>query len=158
MFKTLLLTLLLACSTLTAAESFDFKTVDGKRIAVQNYDGNFVFADPKYKKGNLVFFFFGTKCPYCEIDIPKVEKLYKSGDVEVIGVEAQTRVDGAALHRFTKSKGITFPVVDKASGNRLVRYLDSRRMWAGGVPSYIWVDKFGNLEALDFKELSKIAQ
>ena len=154
--KKLIGMLLIGAATLLQAGEYDLKTLGGKTIKMQNYDGNFVFEDPKYKKGNLVFFFFGTKCPYCEIDTPKVEKMVENGQIEVIGVEAQTKVDNSTLRRFVKKKGLQFAVLDRKSADRLINYLDSRRILPGTVPTYMWVDKYGNLEALDFKDLANI--
>ena len=137
------------------AGDFDLKTLKGASIHVRNIEGNLLFEDPAAKRGRLILFFFGTSCPYCEKEIPEIEALYRAGRVEVLGAEVQMPVGDAELKRFVKKKGISFRVLDKASGRALARYLLNRKVWIGGVPAYIWVDKYGNLEPMDLKELSR---
>jgi len=131
------------------AGAFDLKTLDGKTVHITDYDGNFVFTDPGYANKPVLFFFFGTRCPYCAREIPQVISLVKQHKIKTIGIQAQFPVSDASLRRFVKRKGINFQVLNAKDGNKLVKYLIRRRMWVGGVPYYVWVDKYGNLEPTD---------
>ena len=142
-------------TVLAAATPLSMVTLEGNKIGMQNIEGNFLFQNDAYRKGNLILFFFGTRCPYCAKEMPQIEKMYQNGEITVIGVEAQAAGSDGEIRRFVRSEGITFPVLNRASGKRLVDYLIARRLWIGGVPYYIWVDRYGNLEPLDFRELAR---
>ncbi len=153
MLKAMLFFMLFAA--LLPAQNFDLRTLDGEKIHVQNLEGNLLFDRPAYRKGNLILFFFGTACPYCKKEIPQIKAYAEAGRVEVLAAEVQMPVSDRALQRFVEKEGLRFSVLDKASGEKLARYLLKRKVWIGGVPSYIWVDKYGNLESMDLEELSR---
>ncbi len=134
------------------AQKFTLQTLEGKKISINNYEGNFIFEDDEYNKKNILLFFFGTKCPYCINDIPEVNTL-KDSNIKVIGIHAQYEIGDSALTSFIKTKGIKFDVLTYTEGDRLVDYLRRRDMWIGGVPYYVFIDPHGNLEPI---ELSKV--
>jgi len=131
------------------AADFSFHDLDGKKITVENVEGNLLFKDARYANKPVLIFFFGTRCPFCEQEIPHVNKLFKKGSINVIGVQAQIAIDDERLEEFANEEDMDFPILRMNDGNRFVRYLKKRGLWIGGVPYYIWIDKYGNLEPVD---------
>ena len=135
------------------AKDFKLNTLSHKSINIKDFEGNLLFQEEKYKNKNLLFFFFGTRCPYCEKEIPQIINLVKKYKIKVIGIQAQGYISDQELKKFVLKKQINFDVLNAKDGYKIVRYLQSRRLWVGGVPFYIWCDKFGNLEPLDITEV-----
>ncbi len=146
--KVIFVTIILFASTLFGG-TFNLKTLNNKTVHITDFEGNLVFSDPQYAKQPVLFFFFGTRCPFCAREIPQVIKLVKEGKLKAIGIQAQFPVDDQTLKKFVKQEGFNFDVIASKDGNKLVKYLMKRRMWVGGVPYYVLVDKYGNLEPTD---------
>ncbi len=146
--KVIFVTVILFASTLFGG-TFNLKTLNNKIVHITDFEGNLVFTDPQYAKQPVLFFFFGTRCPFCAREIPQVIKLVKEGKLNAIGIQAQFPVDDEVLKKFVQQEGFNFDVIASKDGNKLVKYLMKRRMWAGGVPYYVLVDKYGNLEPTD---------
>jgi len=135
-------------------EKIELKTLNNDTIKITNYEGNFLFEDAKYHKKNILFFFFGTKCPYCIKEIPEINKLeLEQNGLKVIGIHAQYEISDKDLKPFIKEKEILFEVLSNSSVLKIVNHLKKRKMWIGGVPYYIFIDKHGNLEPMDIKEV-----
>jgi len=146
--KVILVTIILFTSSLFGG-SFDLKTLNNTTVHISDFDGNLIFTDPQYAKQPVLFFFFGTRCPFCAREIPQVIDLVKAHKLKAIGIQAQFPVDDRVLKRFIEQEGFNFDVITAKDGNKLVKYLMKRRMWVGGVPYYVLVDKYGNLEPTD---------
>lgn len=146
--KAVFVTVILFATTLFC-ETYNLKTINANTIHIDNFDGNFIFTDAQYTKQPVLFFFFGTRCPFCDKEIPRVIKLVKEGKLKVIGIQAQFPVSDRVLKKFMQQKGFNFEVTAAKDGNKLVKYLIKHRMWIGGVPYYVLVDKYGNLEPTD---------
>ena len=144
--RTLLVTLLFTITATLFAGDFYLKTLHDRTIHITDFGGNFLFQDKQYEKQPLLFFFFGTKCPFCEKEIPEIVNLVNKRKLKVIGIQAQVPVSDHELAKFVKNRGMDFEVLKAKEGGRLVKYLMKRGMWVGGVPYYVWVDKYGNLE------------
>ncbi len=149
--KSVFVTILFIMTTALFGGNFDLKTLEGNTIHIRNLDGNFIFTDKKYAKRPVLLFFFGTRCPYCERDIPRVAKLAADKKIAVVGIQAQFPVNDEILEEFAHQEDIDFAVLSSKDGDRLVRYLQKRKMWLGGVPYYILIDKYGNLEPTDLE-------
>jgi len=157
--KKLFLICMLLVTSVVYAQNFNLQSLKQKTIHIENFDGNFIFKDPFYSKQKVLFFFFGTRCPYCEKEIPDILALVNYKNLRVIGVHAQFPIENQKLQNFAKDKSINFDVLGYKDGEKLVRYLTRKGMWIGGVPYYVLVDKHGNLEPLDFNQvLEKIQQ
>ncbi len=150
--KVIFVTIILFASTLFGG-TFNLKTLNNKTVHITDFEGNLVFTDPQYAKQPVLFFFFGTRCPFCAREIPQVIKLVKKGKLNAIGIQAQFPVDDEVLKKFVQQEGFNFDVIASKDGNKLVKYLMKRRMWAGGVPYYVLVDKYGNLEPTDLEAI-----
>ena len=48
-----------------------------------------------------------------------------------------------------------FDILTYQDGMKLVRYLQKRGMWIGGVPFHVVVDLDGNLESVEFENIIK---
>ena len=150
--KVIFVTIILFASTLFGG-TFNLKTLNNKTVHITDFEGNLVFTDPQYAKQPVLFFFFGTRCPFCAREIPQVIKLVKEGKLNAIGIQAQFPVDDEVLKKFVQQEGFNFDVIASKDGNKLVKYLMKRRMWVGGVPYYVLVDKYGNLEPTDLEAI-----
>jgi len=146
--KAILVTIILFTSSLFGG-AFDLKTLNNMTVHITDFDGNLIFNDPQYAKQPVLLFFFGTRCLFCAREIPQVIKLIKEGKLKAIGIQAQFPVDDGVLKKFVQQEGFNFDVITAKDGNKLVKYLMKRRMWVGGVPYYVLVDKYGNLEPTD---------
>ena len=151
--KKLFLVFLMSISSLLFGQDMTLQTLKNKSIHIVDFDGNLLFQDKGYRKKKVLFFFFGTRCPYCEKEIPQIVQMVSNSGLHVIGVQAQFPVSDRTLKKFIEKKRINFDVLSSKSGNRLVRYLQKRRLWVGGVPFYVLSDKFGNLEPLEITEV-----
>lgn len=119
-------------------------------INITNYEGNLITENETYKQKNILLFFFGTLCPYCIKEIPDVNELdLENENLKVIGIHAQHEISDKALKAFVKKKGIVFEVLTFNDGMKIVDHLIERKMWIGGVPYHILIDRHGNLEPME---------
>ncbi len=88
----------------------DFRavTIKGEKISY--------YRDLKGKKP-VYLVFWTTWCPYCKVELPQIEELYKKyGDrVEFIGVSLGIKNE---INKFVREKKLSFPVVYD-EGNRI---------------------------------------
>jgi peroxiredoxin len=82
-------------------------TLDGRRIELAKLRGKYVFLD-----------FWATWCVPCVIEVPNVKKLHEktAGRPDFLLVGVSLDLDKAALQRFIKDKGITWPQVVEEGG------------------------------------------
>ena len=147
--KSVLVIILFLFSINLHAKDFSLHTIDGHTIHIEKLEGNLIFKDKTYAKKPVLFFFFGTRCPFCEREIPQVAKLYNQKKLQVIGVQAQLSVTDERLEEFAHEEDMDFEILTAKDANKLVHYLQKRKLWIGGVPYYVLVDKYGNLEPTD---------
>ncbi len=151
-----LIIILFLSLTLFAKEKIELKTLKNENIHISNYEGNLIFENIEYKDKNILFFFFGTRCPYCIEDIPDVNIIDKNENgTKVIGVHGQYEISDRELKPFIKEKNIEFEVLSKKSATTVVNHLVNRNLWLGGVPYYIFIDRHGNLEPMTLNEVKK---
>jgi thiol-disulfide isomerase/thioredoxin len=83
------------------APEFDLERIDGGRLVLSELRGKAVLVD-----------FWDTWCPPCREAMPHLQELSVAydGKVEVVGV-ALGREGKAAVAKFVKARGLTFPVV-----------------------------------------------
>jgi thiol-disulfide isomerase/thioredoxin len=153
----LILFSLILSSSLNAVQSFTLNTLTNRAINITNYEGNFLFTDEEYKNREVLFFFFGKHCPYCIKETPYIIELAKKrvNNLKIIGIHAQNRIDNKTLQEFVQKQKMNFDVLTYQEGMKLVRYLQKRSMWIGGVPFHVIVDRDGNLESVEFETLLK---
>ncbi|MCH9814221.1 MAG: TlpA family protein disulfide reductase [Epsilonproteobacteria bacterium] len=136
------------------AENFRLETLQQNTIPISNYDGNLMIEDKAYKEKNILLFFFGTQCPYCIKEIPDINELdFENDNLKVIGIHAQHEISDNKLKAFVKKKGFVFEVLAFKDGMKIVEHLIARKMWIGGVPYHILIDKHGNLEPVELSEV-----
>lgn len=122
------------------APAFDLERVDGGRLALADLKGKAVLID-----------FWDTWCPPCREAMPHLQELSTehAGDLEVVGV-AIGRDGKAAVARFVKERGLTFPVVLMDSEYKIAADYGNiqtipttvlvdrdgviRKIWVGGQP------------------------
>jgi peroxiredoxin len=147
LLKVFLCLALALCFSLTAfgqknkaiAENFSAETMDGKTVELDSLKGKVV-----------VLTFWSTKCPICESEIPKLNKIvnnYKGKDVVFLGLttDNQTKVES-----FLRMKPFNFDIVPNSFGV-LMKYADrdsSGRMNIG-FPAYFVVNQSGEIEMKD---------
>src|ERR1700739_3654766 len=94
-------TLMTALATGTTAPAYDLKTLEGKRVSLND----------ELARGPVVLAFFKVSCPTCQYAFPFLERLHKAygqKGVALFGVSQNEAKDTAA---FIKEFGITFPIL-----------------------------------------------
>lgn len=149
MKKILALTLILFslfsyAETQTEAPNISFTDINGKKYeAVGTANGLQV----KALEGKVVFLeFFGHKCPPCLASIPHLINLQNKhkDKFAIVSVEVQG-LNGKALAKFAKEKGMNYIVVSNQSAGDLVEYVATRSRWTGSIPFMVALDKKGDV-------------
>ncbi len=118
------------------AENFSATTMDGQTVELDTLKGKVVLIT-----------FWTTRCPICESEIPKLNRIatsYKDKDVVFLGLTTDnpTRVES-----FLKMKPFNFNIIPSSFGI-LLKYAD--RDQAGnlnmGYPAYFLVNQAGEIE------------
>ncbi len=147
---TLLLTIMISVS----AKDITLHTLNKHTIHIQDFEGNLLFQEHSFKQKNILLFFFGVHCPYCIREFPALKELAKSHpDLQIIGVHGQFEIADDALKRFVRKQGFTFSILDAKTTKHLIAYLSKRHLWLGSVPYHIMIDRYGNLEPVEFDEI-----
>jgi peroxiredoxin len=114
------------------APDFTVTTLGGAKVRLQELRGKVVFV-------NL----WATWCPPCREEVPSMVRLYqqmKGRGVEIVAVSEDR--DRAALEKFVKQHGATFPVTQDEDKRIYGLYR------ATGVPETHLIDKQGNIRQI----------
>ena len=121
------------------AENFSAAAMDGQTVELDSLKGKVVLIT-----------FWSTKCPICESEIPKLNRIatsYKDKDVVFLGLTTDnpTRVES-----FLKMKPFNFNIIPSSFGI-LLKYADRDREGNlnMGYPSYFLVNQAGEIEMKD---------
>ena len=121
------------------AENFSAATMDGQTVELDSLKGKVVLIT-----------FWSTKCPICESEIPKLNRIatsYKDKDVVFLGLTTDnpTRVES-----FLKMKPFNFNIIPSSFGI-LLKYADRDREGNlnMGYPAYFLVNQAGEIEMKD---------
>jgi thiol-disulfide isomerase/thioredoxin len=112
-------------SALKRMPDFRLKDTSGREFTLQQFRGKVLLVD-----------FWATWCAPCRKEMPGYQELfrrYKDRGFEVVGIAADS--DSAAVSRFGKKLGITYPL--------LVNGMDVQRYGVEGLPTTILVDRKG---------------
>lgn len=91
-----------------AKMSGDFKTADGKKVALQDLRSKVVFLN-----------FWATWCAQCKEEMPWMTDLSRKFSTQGLQVIASTNEDPKTVRRFLKGKDFSFPVL-LDSGDTLI--------------------------------------
>ena len=143
MRKIIILFFILACATAAfgqknkaSAENFSAVSMDGQQFELENLKGKVV-----------VLTFWSTRCPICQSEIPKLNRLaqnYKGKDVVFLGLtmENETKVES-----FLKKNPFNFNILPNSFGV-ILKYAD--RDGQGninmGFPAHFLVNQDGKIE------------
>jgi peroxiredoxin len=118
------------------AENFSAATMDGQTVELESLKGKVVLIT-----------FWSTKCPICESEIPKLNRMatsYKDKDVVFLGL---TTDNPTKVENFLKIKPFNFNIIPSSFGV-LLKYAD--RDGSGninmGYPAYFLVNQAGEIE------------
>ncbi len=118
------------------AENFSAATMDGQTVELDSLKGKVVLIT-----------FWSTKCPICDSEIPKLNRMattYKDKDVVFLGL---TTDNPTRVENFLKMKPFNFNIIPSSFGV-LLKYADRDR--AGnvnmGYPAYFLVNQAGEIE------------
>jgi thiol-disulfide isomerase/thioredoxin len=111
------------------APEFDLERIDGGRLVLSELRGKAVLVD-----------FWDTWCPPCREAMPHLQALSVAydGEVEVVGV-ALGREGKAAVVKFVRDRGLTFPVVLENEEFRTVQEFGNIQ----SIPTTVLIDKQG---------------
>lgn len=115
----------LTSSGLKRMPDFRLKNASGREFTLKQFRGKVLLVD-----------FWATWCAPCKQEMPGYQKLYqryKDRGFAVVGIAADS--DPAAVSRFGKKLGITYPL--------LVNGMDVQRYGVEGLPTTILVDRNG---------------
>jgi peroxiredoxin len=121
----------------SAAPSFELKTLDGKKLRLENLRGKRVLLN-----------FWATWCPPCKAEMPELERFYHQHkkDIEVVAVniDSQSNVKG-----YAKKLGLTFPILldEKNEVNKDYGVLS--------IPTTYLIDEKGKIINLHIGSMSK---
>jgi len=123
----------------SAAENFSAAAMDGQTVELDSLKGKVVLIT-----------FWNTRCPICDSEIPKLNKMatnYKGKDVVFLGLTTDnpTRVES-----FLKMKPFNFNIIPSSFGV-LMKYADRDRSGniSMGYPAYFLVNQNGEIEMKD---------
>lgn len=127
-----------------ATPAVTFTTLDGRQIRLQDQQGKIVMV-----------IFWATSCSICMGEMPDLIQTYRqyhARGFELIAV-AMAYDDPEQVRKFSRSKGLPFPVVLDTSGS-LARSFDDTKV----VPTTFLIDRHGKLVsrtrgAIDFAKL-----
>lgn len=110
--------------------AFSITDLDGKDFTLNNYKDKVIYV-----------FFWATWCPYCQMEMPGLEKeiwqKYKSQDFAMIGIAREETKEQVSA--FRKKSGFSFPLAADSEGE--VFDLFANR----GVPRSYIVDRTGKI-------------
>jgi cytochrome c-type biogenesis protein len=113
------------------APGLDANDIQGHPLSLAAFKGRTVLLD-----------FWATWCPPCRTDLPELEKLnqrYATRGLAIIGVSVDE--DRQVVERFLRDNGKSYPIV-LTTENQLARLYQ-----VGSFPTYIVIDKEGNISA-----------
>ena len=109
------------------APDFELKNYDGKAVKLSDFKGKPIVLD-----------FFASWCPYCNNEMPRLQKIIneKHPNVKIIAIDAALE-DSQTIEKWAKEKGFDFPLLVDESGK--IKALYSIR----GHPTTLYIDKDG---------------
>jgi peroxiredoxin len=112
------------------APGFRLPGLDGKEYALADFRGQ-----------PVVLSFFTTWCPYCERELPLLDKLYREyrekASLLVLGIDLQEPKE--KVRRFVEGLGLSFPVLLDERGGTAFSY----RIF--GFPTLVFIDPQGKI-------------
>lgn len=121
------------------AENFSAAAMDGQTVELDSLKGKVV-----------LIAFWNTRCPICDSEIPKLNRMatsYKGKDVVFLGLTTDnpTRVES-----FLKMKPFSFNIIPSSFGV-LMKYADRDRSGniSMGYPAYFLINQNGEIEMKD---------
>ncbi len=109
------------------APDFELKTYDGNTIRLSDYRGN-----------PVVLNFFATWCPFCNNEMPRLQKIVneKYSNVKIIAIDDAFE-DATTIEKWANEKGFEFPLLVDPDGK--VKALYAIRSH----PTTIYIDEKG---------------
>ena len=115
----------------SAAPPFSLSIADGGSVSLETFRGRVVFVN-----------FWATWCAPCREEAPSLERLYQAARAEgfeVLGISVDSEQDEAAVERFVRELGLTFPIPRDPHKRVYGAYQVS------GVPETFLVDRQGRV-------------
>jgi thiol-disulfide isomerase/thioredoxin len=124
--------------------SFNLKTIDNQNIVIEVTNRGFEF--PQYPNKSVYLNFFGTHCPPCRAEIPRLINEASDGDIQLISIQAQDNsISDSEVKSFVMDMGMHYPVINANQASKLINFLNINGKWLGGVPYTITFDSDGTL-------------
>lgn len=121
------------------APDFTLTTLDGKKASLGDFRGKVVLLN-----------FFATWCPPCRAEMPDLEATYKElkgKGLEIVAIDLQE--DNATVSGFTKSLGLTFPILLDRGADVFGQYHIT------GLPTTFFIDRDGVIREFVIGGLNK---
>ncbi len=133
---------------------FTLKTIEGKAIHINESQGGLSFQE--FKNKNVLFIFFGYKCPPCLKEVPELIKLQneKHHDLEIVALEVQG-LNEEKLKDFAKRKETNYHLVSGENNRKFIDYIIQKANWRGSIPFLLGFDKKGVVQIVHVGGINK---
>ena len=138
-------------------EEHIFQSIRGKTITIIERKNGFIF--PEYKNKVIILEIFGKDCPHCSKEIPILRKIRNrhKGQLEIIAIQAQGRMDKFTARNYINRNKIRYPIIEGDDDTNLLYFIQATYGWMGILP-YTLVIKNGVTELsysgeVDYQEL-----
>ncbi len=142
------------------APSFDFTTIEGKKIEIIEAENGFRF--PTLKDKNIIMMFYIYSGKPCRDELKLFTKIKKShADLEFVTFELKG-LTPKELKTFEKELALKdLQMIDTQQALPFANYISQRAQWQGSVPLLIITDKKGGVKhmqlgAMNEEETEKI--
>jgi thiol-disulfide isomerase/thioredoxin len=121
-------------ASMSYAQTFYMKTVTGKTVTVKVVRQGFKFTGAGLTNKGVYLNFFGTHCPPCRSEIPRLKEDAKMKGYGILGIQAQMPESNRAVKSFKRDMNMNYPVVNINEANKLIDFLIENNRWQGSVP------------------------
>ncbi|MBD3793598.1 MAG: TlpA family protein disulfide reductase [Campylobacterales bacterium] len=110
------------------------KSIQGHQIKIVERPTGFLF--PNYQGKIIILVMFGKDCPHCIQGIPVLKRIKQDyrGQVEVIAVQSQDRMDPYIARNFITQNRINYPIIEGEDATNLQYFIQSTYGWTGILP------------------------
>ena len=136
-------TIALLLSGVLFAKTFVLKSIEGKPYHFEMTPLELKVAE--FENRIIILDFFGANCTPCIEEMPALVQFQKDFNqtVQIIGIQAGSKRDDAAMRRFVKKHGLNYPVINLREAEELIRYVQENG-WNGSLPFKLLYDFDGS--------------
>ena len=144
MFKKFILVLMILSTSLFAQNlNLELKSTINKSYHLHTTDEGIKIDE--WKRGGILLVFFGTHCPPCKAEIPKLKEIQRHRNgLLVFAIQVEQSVSDEEVTRFVKMHHINYPVVNYTYAMSLILFMRDNLDWGGEIPTMYLFAKDGS--------------